>query len=74
MVGPFGLLACFLAFFFSGFGVAVGVASPGEAATSSLLSGRIIIAIATPAPRNAAVAIRPVMRRAQRDALRLAGN
>ena len=57
-----------------GFGVAVGVASPGEAATSSLLSGRIIIAIATPAPRNAAVAIRPVIRRAQRDAFRLGGS
>ena len=33
-----------------------------------------IIAIATPAPRNAAVAIRPVIRRAQRDAFRFGGS
>ena len=46
-------------------GVAVGAAATAD--SSPPLSGRIISAIATPAPRNAAVASSPAIRRAQRD-------
>jgi hypothetical protein len=67
LVGPFGLLGFFFAVFFFAFsltGVAVGAAATAD--SSPLESGRIISAIATPAPRNAAVASSPAIRRAQR--------
>jgi hypothetical protein len=53
--------------------VAVGASAEALASVPSR-SGMTISAMATPTPMNAAVAITPMMRRAQRDAFRRGGN